>query len=167
MNHRGDFRLFAKEVLRAGVEDSATALARADECWQFPRGGDEPSALATDTVMTLALGAGADGLIRDTIRRLLADLVWAIVLNAPAVPTSLRFRNVDAEPSDPVETWPQEAMLAAVERGLLPDWCRIATALHKSPHGDVAVALKQAIETAEGDNGGAAVMQIVLERARR
>ncbi|MPV36701.1 hypothetical protein GB881_06460 [Georgenia subflava] len=79
----------------------------------------------------------------------------------------MRFRNVDAEPSDPVETWPQEAMLAAVERGLLPDWCRIATALHKSPHGDVAVALKQAIETAEGDNGGAAVMQIVLERARR
>ena len=36
--------------------------------------------------------------------------------------TSLRFRNVDASPSDDVTTWPYEAIVTAIERGLVPDW---------------------------------------------
>lgn len=165
--HRGDFRLFAHEVRRAGLEASADALARLDEWWHFKRGGAGASAaVATDTVMQLALSAGADRLIRRPMRRLLEDLVWQIVLRAPDVPTSLRFRNIDADPSDPVETWPQEGMLTAVERGTLPEWRRIAEVLLRDPYGEVAAALKQAIETAE-DDGGAAVMAIVLERAGR
>jgi DNA-binding transcriptional regulator YiaG len=36
--------------------------------------------------------------------------------------TPLKFRNVTASPSDPVESWPFEGVLAAVERGTLPDW---------------------------------------------
>ena len=39
--------------------------------------------------------------------------------------TALRFRNIDASPDDPVETWPFEGILAAVERGTLPDWRRL------------------------------------------
>jgi hypothetical protein len=39
-----------------------------------------------------------------------------------------KFRNIAASPSDPVETWPFEGILAAVERGTLPDWRRLATA---------------------------------------
>ena len=35
--------------------------------------------------------------------------------------TGLAFRNVDASPDDPVETWPFEAVVAAVERGLARD----------------------------------------------
>jgi hypothetical protein len=33
--------------------------------------------------------------------------------------TTLTFRNVDASPTDPVETWPYEGLVAAVERGSL------------------------------------------------
>lgn len=35
---------------------------------------------------------------------------------------ALQFRNVDASPKDPVGTWPYEALVAAIERGLVPDW---------------------------------------------
>jgi hypothetical protein len=30
--------------------------------------------------------------------------------------STLRFRNIDASPDDPVETWPFEGVLAAIER---------------------------------------------------
>jgi hypothetical protein len=52
--------------------------------------------------------------------------------------TALKFRNVDASPDDPVETWPFEGILAAVERGTLPDWDRLATAIRVDPWGPVA-----------------------------
>ena len=41
---------------------------------------------------------------------------------------ALKFRNIDASPDDPVETWPFEGIIAAVERGALPDWRRLAAA---------------------------------------
>jgi hypothetical protein len=50
-----------------------------------------------------------------------------------AVTAALRFRNIDASPDDPVETWPFEGILAAVERGILPDWCRLASAIRADP----------------------------------
>lgn len=34
---------------------------------------------------------------------------------------ALSFRNVDADPSDPVESWPYEGLVTAVERGGLAD----------------------------------------------
>ena len=34
----------------------------------------------------------------------------------------LRFRNVDADPADDVGTWPYEALVTAIDRGLVPDW---------------------------------------------
>ena len=43
--------------------------------------------------------------------------------------TPLKFRNLNASPEDPVETWPFEGVLAAVERGTLPDWRRLAQAI--------------------------------------
>jgi hypothetical protein len=43
--------------------------------------------------------------------------------------TALKFRNIDASPDDPIETWPFEGILAAVERGTLPDWRRLAAAI--------------------------------------
>lgn len=59
--------------------------------------------------------------------------------------TGLAFRNVDASPDDPVETWPFEAVVAAVERGFLPDWRRLARAIAADPWGPVAQAVDDAI----------------------
>ena len=47
--------------------------------------------------------------------------------------TPLKFRNITASPEDPVETWPFEGVLAAVERGTLPDWRRLARAIRADP----------------------------------
>lgn len=51
--------------------------------------------------------------------------------------TALKFRNITASPEDPVETWPFEGVLAAVERGTLPDWRRLARAIQADPWGPV------------------------------
>ena len=63
--------------------------------------------------------------------------------------TALRFRNIDASPDDPVETWPFEGILAAVERGTLPDWRRLATAIRTDPWGPVAHQVLEAVSFAE------------------
>ena len=49
--------------------------------------------------------------------------------------SALRFRNITASVDDPVETWPFEGILAAVERGTLPDWQRLAAAVPHTPRG--------------------------------
>ena len=60
--------------------------------------------------------------------------------------TALRFRNIDASPDDPVETWPFEGILAAVERGTLPDWRRLANAIRADPWGPVAHQVLEAVQ---------------------
>jgi hypothetical protein len=62
------------------------------------------------------------------------------------VSTALKFRNVTASPDDPVETWPFEGILAAVERGTLPDWRRLAQAIAADPWGPVARQVLEAIQ---------------------
>lgn len=52
--------------------------------------------------------------------------------------SELTFRNVDAAPLDPVESWPYEGLVTAIERGSLSDWRRIAEAIRKAPWGSVA-----------------------------
>jgi hypothetical protein len=54
------------------------------------------------------------------------------------------FRNVSASPDDPVEQWPQEAIQAALERGSLSHWRRLARAIHADPWGPVATAVPTA-----------------------
>lgn len=52
--------------------------------------------------------------------------------------TTLAFRNVNASPDDPVPTWPIEAIQAALERGGLSDWRRLAKEIQAQPWGSVA-----------------------------
>lgn len=77
----------------------------------------------------------------------------------------LQFRNVDAEPSDPVATWPYEALVTAIERGSLSDWRLIAAELRRRPWGRIAASLDDYLGYAE-DDGVAALMRGALERAR-
>ena len=45
----------------------------------------------------------------------------------------LAFRNLTTTPQAPVSQWPAEAVQAALERGDLADWHRIAAQIRVSP----------------------------------
>lgn len=80
--------------------------------------------------------------------------------------SALSFRNIDTSPADPVESWPFEGVLAAVERGTLPDWHRLATAVYADPWGEVARQVLTAVEVSEFCES-AQVMGRVVDDARR
>lgn len=79
---------------------------------------------------------------------------------------TLRFRQLDVGPDAPVEAWPTEGVLAALERGGLGDWRRLATAVRADPWGPVARRLEDAL-AASRPYGAAQLMERVLEHARR
>ena len=80
--------------------------------------------------------------------------------------TTLRFRNIDASPDDPVETWPFEGILAAVERGTLPDWRRLASAIQADPWGPVAHQVMEAVHLSH-PYGTTELLEGVVARARK
>jgi Helix-turn-helix domain len=79
--------------------------------------------------------------------------------------TTLKFRNIDASPDDPVGTWPFEGILAAVERGALPDWRRLAAAIRADPWGPVAHQVLEAIHLSR-PYGTTELLEGVVARAR-
>jgi hypothetical protein len=78
---------------------------------------------------------------------------------------SLRFRHLDVAPSAPVETWPTEGILAALERGGLGDWRRIVAAVRADPWGPVARRLEDALNVSQ-PYGTAVLLGRALRRAR-
>lgn len=56
---------------------------------------------------------------------------------------TLRFRNVDADPAAPPETWPYEAVVTAIERGTLRDWARLSRSVRADPWGPVARQIEE------------------------
>ncbi len=79
--------------------------------------------------------------------------------------TRLRFRNLDAQPHDPVETWPTEGIITALERGSLTDWRRVVAAVRADPWGPVARRLEDALRASQ-PYGVGALMRAALDRAR-
>jgi hypothetical protein len=79
--------------------------------------------------------------------------------------TALKFRNLDASPDDPVESWPFEGILAAVERGTLPDWRRLAAAIRADPWGPVAQQVLEAVRLSR-PYGTAELLEGVVDQAR-
>lgn len=57
----------------------------------------------------------------------------------------MRFRNVEVDERAPVETWPSEAIQAALERGSLVAWRRLAAAIQADPWGPVARAVEEVL----------------------
>jgi DNA-binding transcriptional regulator YiaG len=80
--------------------------------------------------------------------------------------TALKFRNLTTSPDDPVETWPFEGILAAVERGTLPDWRRLAKAIQSDPWGPVAQQVLEAVRLSR-PYGTTELLEGVVSRARR
>ncbi len=74
----------------------------------------------------------------------------------------LRFRNLNVSPSDPVDRWGVEGLLAAIERGTAPDWVRVLSAIRAAPVGDLREELDEALSLADG--GGVHVFQLALQR---
>jgi DNA-binding transcriptional regulator YiaG len=79
--------------------------------------------------------------------------------------TALAFRNVDASPDDPVSEWPQEAIQAALERGGLEHWRRLAGAIQAEPWGPVARRVAQVLAYSR-PYGVALAMERVIARSR-
>lgn len=79
--------------------------------------------------------------------------------------TPLKFRNLNASPEDPVETWPFEGVLAAVERGTLPDWRRLAQVIRADPWGPVAQQVLEAVQLSR-PYGTTELLEGVVNRAR-
>jgi DNA-binding transcriptional regulator YiaG len=80
--------------------------------------------------------------------------------------TALKFRNIDASPDDPVDTWPFEGILTAVERGTLPDWARLATTIRADPWGPVAQQVLEAVRLSR-PYGTTELLEAVVARARQ
>lgn len=78
----------------------------------------------------------------------------------------LQFRNVDASPSDPVVTWPHEALVTAIERGLVPDWQPIFAELTRDPWGPVARKIERYLSYAPS-SGTTTLFRLAIERARQ
>ena len=80
--------------------------------------------------------------------------------------TALKFRNLDASPDDPVETWPFEGIVTAIERGTLPDWRRLAAAVESDPWGPVARHVLEAVDLGQ-PYGSGLLFEMVVAQARR
>lgn len=78
---------------------------------------------------------------------------------------AVRFRNVDASPEDDVRTWPYEALVTAIDRGLVPDWQPIFAELRRSPWGPVARRVERYLSYRVPDGVGT-LFALAIERAR-
>lgn len=77
----------------------------------------------------------------------------------------LQFRNVDATPADDVRTWPYEALVTAVDRGLVADWQPIFAEIRRAPWGPVARRIERYLTYREPDGAGT-LFALAIERAR-
>jgi hypothetical protein len=75
------------------------------------------------------------------------------------------FRNVDASPTDDVRTWPYEALVTAIDRGLVADWQPVFAEVRRSPWGRVARRVERYLAYREPDGVGT-LFTLAIERAR-
>lgn len=75
------------------------------------------------------------------------------------------FRNVDASPDDDVRSWPYEALVAVIDRGLVPDWQPIFVEIRRSPWGHVARRVERYLSYREPGATGT-LFALAVEHAR-
>lgn len=78
---------------------------------------------------------------------------------------ALAFRNLDVSPHDPVTRWHTEGIQAALERGDLTHWRRIAAEVRLDPWGQIAQELVEVLGYTR-PYGVAVLMDNVLADAR-
>jgi hypothetical protein len=77
----------------------------------------------------------------------------------------VEFRNVEASPEDDVRTWPYEALVTVIDRGLVGDWQPIFAELRRSPWGRVARRVEHYLSYREPD-GVSTLFALAIESAR-
>ncbi len=78
---------------------------------------------------------------------------------------TMRFRNLDFDPSQPMDRWPAEAIETVIDRGSLSDWRRLAQTIRQNPWGPAARTAE--IVTDWGEHYGVdALIGGVIARAR-
>ncbi|RIK09806.1 MAG: XRE family transcriptional regulator [Acidobacteria bacterium] len=81
---------------------------------------------------------------------------------------TVKFRNVDASPDDDVQTWPFEALVTVIERGLVPDWKPVLDEIRRSPWGSVARRVERYLSSRAPDADRAGTLfALAIENARR
>lgn len=78
---------------------------------------------------------------------------------------SVNFRNVDASPADDVRSWPYEALVAVIDRGLVADWKPVFAEIRRSPWGSVARRVERYLAYRERDGTGV-LFALAIEHAR-
>lgn len=78
---------------------------------------------------------------------------------------SVTFRNVDVDPSAPVETWPYEALVTLIERGTVGDWLILTREFDRQPWGPVARQVEKYLSY-ERPYGVAPLLERALARSR-
>ena len=78
---------------------------------------------------------------------------------------SVTFRNVTANPTDPVTEWPTEAVQATLERGDIEEWRRLTTEINRRPWGRTARQVEEVLSHSR-PYGVAELMESVIARAR-
>lgn len=79
---------------------------------------------------------------------------------------TLHFRNLVTSPDAPVAEWGFEGLLAAIERGSMKDWDRVAAELRRHPFGPVARLLEEEVIDAVTHPGERELFRHILKRAR-
>jgi DNA-binding transcriptional regulator YiaG len=78
---------------------------------------------------------------------------------------AVHFRNVDASPDDDITTWPYEALVTVIERGLVADWQPVFTEIRRNPWGPGARRVAQ-IAASTDDIAVGRLFSLALSRAR-
>ncbi|MCZ7529405.1 MAG: helix-turn-helix domain-containing protein [Acidimicrobiia bacterium] len=78
---------------------------------------------------------------------------------------ALQFRNVDVSPGDEVSTWPYEALVTVIDRGLVPDWQPVLAEIRRSPWGPVARRVERYLSYRDPDGVGT-FFALAIDRAR-
>jgi hypothetical protein len=78
---------------------------------------------------------------------------------------ALQFRNVAASPNDDVTTWPYEALVEAIDRGLVSDWQPIFGEFRRAPWGPVARRVERYLAYRDPDGVGT-LFALAIDHAR-
>ena len=78
---------------------------------------------------------------------------------------SVAFRNVDVDPSEPVDRWPYEAIVTVIERGTVADWLILTRAIDDDPWGPIARQIEEYLGY-EQPYGVAPLLTRAIARAR-
>ncbi len=168
-----------------GIPNAATVLSEIDDYYGDQRSGGK--GVASQLARQLAEPKPADERTTHELRhykrldpkwhdwhevaatsKALAEAMLTSGLSGPPTETKmsdLEFRNLDLEPTAPVEEWPTEGVIAALERGQLPDWRRLAEAVRGDPWGPVARRLEDALKVTR-PYGVAPLLEGALSTAR-